>query len=149
MEKVGVAGGRGGEEEQWTRGTAERRMRTERGEEGGGNSRRRKVRYAKLRERADASGRLGRNEPCEKEELYLRPTMCKVAARVLAGCDAMPMLWNARFAILLYQDFSFFSVPRKFMSQRVQSFANCQEKKLNPFFKKSIFMHLSCILIFY
>lgn len=83
-----------GEEEQWTRGTMERRMRTERRErERGGwresEEQRRKVRYAKLRERADASGRLGRNEPCEKEELYLRPTMCKVAVRVLAGCDAM------------------------------------------------------------
>lgn len=136
MEKVGVAGGRGGEEEQWTRGTAERRMRTERGEEGGGNSRRRKVRYAKLRERADASGRLGRNEPCEKEELYLRPTMCKVAARVLAGYDAMRcQCYGTPDSRFYYIKISRFFCAKKIYESVCPVFRKLS-RKLNPFFKK-------------
>lgn len=69
----GLAGDRG-EEEQWARGTVEE-----------GPKRRwepKQKRREKLRGRADASGR---REKWTLRELYLRPTMCKVAARVLAG----------------------------------------------------------------
>lgn len=53
-------------------------------------------------------------------------------------CDAMPMLWNARFAIL--SRFLVFSVPRRFMSRCVQSFANCQENWILSL--KNIYIYL-------